>query len=125
MAEKRRALADLIAGGIWAIEHDGTMLVVDQWSFRCCAQKTELHGTHLVGWNVTHREGYTSSKVIAFDRSTGVVVTRSGRRVQLTGNPGASSDAEYVWRRWCSLNEVDDWTDQTRAILTHGLPNDR
>mgnify|MGYP005756056839 CR=1 FL=1 len=63
---------------------------------------------HLVGYAVLHREGRVSSPVVDFDPKTSMARTRSGRCYELVGASGTHADADYVWRRWLSLNSVDE-----------------
>lgn len=62
---------------------------------------------HLAVWSCRYREGRATSAVVAFDAAQLSAVTRSGRVYQLRCRPGLSSDAEYMWRRWCGFNDVD------------------
>jgi len=62
---------------------------------------------HLAGWSVGEREGRATNAVVEFDSKQLRAVTSSGRVYQLRGRPGLGGDAEYVWRRWCSINNVD------------------
>lgn len=73
---------------------------------------------HLAGWSCGDREGRATSAVLEFDEQQLRAVTSSGRVYQLRGRPGLGLDAEYVWRRWCGINEVDPaaCTDVSRAL---------
>lgn len=64
---------------------------------------------HCVGW--AEYEGRVSSAVLEFDRGSRVLLTRSGRRYHLHGQPGVDPDAEWVWGRWSLANQVARWTD--------------
>lgn len=63
---------------------------------------------HLVGYALQQREGRVSSPVIEFDPKTAMARTKSGRYYELVGASGTHVDADYVWRRWLSLNSVDE-----------------
>jgi len=70
---------------------------------------------HFVGWNITEREGRVSSKIVTFDPHNMTGVTNSGRIYKLLRKPGYNSDAEYVWRSWCRINNVDPATVKSVA----------
>ena len=61
---------------------------------------------HLSGYEINYSEGRASSKIASFDPKTARCVTSSGRVYQLHGEPGQDRDAEYVWHRWCAINDV-------------------
>lgn len=71
---------------------------------------------HFVGYNLTEGEGRVSSAIQQFDAETMQGITRSGRVYRLVGNPGHSSDAEYVWDRWCRINQAENEQDVTMEI---------
>jgi len=62
---------------------------------------------HLVGWSRLDREGRATSVVLEFDTQRLRAITRSGRVYELRGRTGIGLDAEYVWRSWCHINDVD------------------
>lgn len=115
-------LAIYLQGGVGAVAQDGQVLRVSSWSLRRPDADTEDFDVHVVGWNGTHGEGYTSSKLVSFDRETLQAVTTSGRSIQLVGRPGVNGDADYVWRRWCGIYNVTEWADVTEAVMANGLP---
>jgi hypothetical protein len=84
-----------------------------QWSV------LETHdGTrHFVGADERDLTGRVSSEVVTFDRLTLRGQTRSGRIYQLIGQPGWSSNAEYVWKCWRKVNSVTSYTDITKQLL--------
>ncbi len=66
---------------------------------------------HFNGYNATEMEGRVSSKIVEFNEETGDGFTQSGRKYRLYGSSQrGSSDAEYVWSRWCKINTVDPET---------------
>lgn len=67
---------------------------------------------HLVG-SIPGRDGRVSSAIQSFDPASRIAVTRSGRRYKLAGEPGFSTNAEYVWNAWAGLNGVTESRDVT------------
>lgn len=94
-------------------------VTLSQW----CILETDDGNRHFVGTDVLDMTGRVSSAVVAFDRVTLQGKTRSGRVYQLVGKEGWSSDAAYVWKRWCAVNEVKSFTDVT-AYLLNGANDD-
>ncbi|WP_333875759.1 hypothetical protein [Methylobacter sp.] len=83
-----------------------------RWSVRevlCCG--SEERTRHLVGYIPLLRSGRASTSIQAFDRERMRISTSSGRVYQLEGQPGITSDAEYVWKYWKSANEANDEID--------------
>lgn len=72
---------------------------------------------HFVGADTLDFTGRVSSAITTFDLSTLRGQTRSGRVYQLVGRDGWSLDAEYVWKRWCALNDVKSYSDVTSQLL--------
>ena len=72
---------------------------------------------HAVGWNVGEAEGRVSSAVERCDGNARRLVTHSGRVYQLEGPPGYDADAMYVWRCWCALLSVEDWSFATHEVI--------
>jgi hypothetical protein len=105
---------------IWQVspvaEHPEAELV--SW----CVFELENGDRHFCGYEPTFQEGRVCSRVESFDPQLQQGVTRSGRRYQLVGPPGANSDALYVWDRWCARNRVTGFTDvsdQVYSTFTH------
>lgn len=71
---------------------------------------------HLVGYNVTEREGRVSSPIVKFDPKGRCAVTRSGRIYELSGPSGYNADADYVWRRWMHIQGHEDYADVTAQV---------
>lgn len=67
---------------------------------------------HFVGWNLDG-EGRVSSKIVSFDPTTRIGITRSGRAYELVGDPGNDSDALYTWGAWKRFNNSESCTDVT------------
>ncbi|BEH39280.1 hypothetical protein GTC3P0254_13980 [Burkholderia pseudomallei] len=67
--------------------------------------------------------GRVSSPIVTFDPVTLQGTTQSGRVYELVGRKGWSLDGEYIWKRWCELNEVTSYTDVTERLLD-GADND-
>ena len=84
--------------------------------------QTELGEVHVVGYNVTEREGRVSSPILEFDVVTRTAITRSRRRYILCGEPGVDADASYTFAAWCRIMNVLRWSDVTTEILANGLP---
>ncbi|WP_196487831.1 hypothetical protein [Burkholderia anthina] len=72
---------------------------------------------HFVGADVLDSTGRVSSAITNFDRATLRGQTRSGRVYQLVGRHGWSLEAEYVWKRWCELNDVKSYSDVTLQLV--------
>lgn len=85
--------------------------------------RTELGEVHVVGYNLTEREGRVSSPILEFDVVTRTAITRSRRRYVLCGDPGEDADASYTFATWCRIMKVVRWSDVTKEILANGLPN--
>lgn len=87
------------------------------------AFEVPLHGIaqpwtrHLAGWSCEDRHGQVCSAVKSFDPVTSQCVTASGRVYRLSGRPGLSADASYVWRRWKRIAGVQDERDVTAHVL--------
>ncbi|MFC4345985.1 hypothetical protein [Cupriavidus numazuensis] len=69
-----------------------------------------------------------SSAIVSFDADEGVGTTVSGRRYILSGCPGFTDDAEYVWHLWKRVNGVTLAKDVTNeysppANAVHVAPN--
>jgi hypothetical protein len=71
---------------------------------------------HLVGYNITEREGRVSSPISEFDATRQRAVTHSGRVYQLKGPSGYDADADYVWKRWMRIQGHDDYVDVTVQV---------
>jgi hypothetical protein len=100
---------------IWNIasvnDEPGVSLI--QWSIL----ETDDGTRHFVGADQRDSTGRVSSQVVTFDRCTLRGQTQSGRVYQLIGQPGWSSNAEYVWTRWCEINEVKSFSDVTAHLV--------
>lgn len=86
-----------------------------RWTIREITKSDQLpiNTHHIVGYNSTEGEGRVSSAIESFDKETLVATTGSGRLYQLNTDPAINMDAEYVWQRWCQINDVQDWIDVT------------
>ncbi|WP_185642720.1 hypothetical protein [Burkholderia sp. Bp9140] len=80
---------------------------------------------HFVGADTLDFTGRVSSAITIFDPVTLRGQTRSGRVYQLVGKDGWSIDAEYVWKRWCDVNEVRSYSDVTSKLLAEADVDDR
>lgn len=72
---------------------------------------------HFVGADNRDLTGRVSSEVVTFDHLGLRGETRSGRIYQLIGEPGWSDNADYVWKRWCAINQVAAYVDVTKQLL--------
>jgi hypothetical protein len=72
---------------------------------------------HFVGLDERDLTGRVSSAIVAFDHETLRGKTLSGRVYQLVGSPGTSDNADYVWQRWCEVNEVRSFSDVSAQLL--------
>ncbi|RQV33554.1 hypothetical protein DF027_28605 [Burkholderia cenocepacia] len=79
--------------------------------------ETEDGARHFVGADERDHTGRVSSRIVAFDRHTLRGKTCSGRIYQLIGAAGWSSNADYVWQRWCEVNSVASHSDVTKQLL--------
>ena len=61
---------------------------------------------HFVGYNLTEREGRTSSAIVEFDPVTKRGVTESGRVYELVGDAGHNGDGIYTFNQWCRINKI-------------------
>jgi ATP-dependent Lon protease len=99
--------------GVASIEQEPEETIIF-WSVREAKfdQKSEL-SRHLVGYVPRKGMGRVSSAIQEFDRQSMTAKTRSGRIYHLSGSPGFSNDAEYVWLQWQSFNGVKEEIDVT------------
>ena len=81
-----------------------------RWSIREVQPRATRH---LVGYNLTEREGRVSSRITAYDEERRCVMTESGRVYELVGRPSHDSDAEYVWQVWLGRMGDVTWRDVT------------
>jgi hypothetical protein len=72
---------------------------------------------HFVGYNLTEREGRTSSSIVEFDPMTKRGVTESGRVYELVGSAGHNSDGIYTFNRWCEINGITEIVDVTEELM--------
>lgn len=72
---------------------------------------------HVVGLIPRNRHGRATSAIQHFDANRMTITTRSGRIYYLKDEPGHDPDAEYVWRSWCHINEVQSFVDVTRQYF--------
>jgi hypothetical protein len=79
--------------------------------------ETEDGSRHFVGMDLLDSSGRVSSPIVTFDRATLQGTTQTGRIYELVGRNGWSLNVEYVWKRWCELNEVMSYTDVTERLL--------
>lgn len=73
---------------------------------------------HFVGVDERDLSGRVSSAIVDFDCETLRGTTLSGRVYQLVGNPGWSDNADYVWERWCKVNNVTTYVEVTKQLLS-------
>jgi hypothetical protein len=100
---------------IWKIapiEREPEVLLL-QWRILETAAGTR----HFVGRNQRDYSGRVSSDVSEFDHTSLRGITCSGRIYQLVGPDGWSADSQYVWERWCEVNDVTSYTDVTALLL--------
>ncbi|WP_250481721.1 hypothetical protein [Caballeronia sp. NCTM5] len=72
---------------------------------------------HFVGVDMFESSGRVSSRIVTFNPVTMQGTTSTGRVYELVGGKGFSSDADYVWMRWCELNRVSSFTDVSERLL--------
>jgi hypothetical protein len=78
--------------------------------------QTDQGSRHLAGARADIFDGRVSTAIVSFDVSERVAVTQSGRIYQLSGPPGHSEDAQYVWERWCVANNITSYEDVTSSF---------
>jgi hypothetical protein len=83
--------------------------------------ETDEGSKHFVGSNRLDHTGCVSSAVSAFDPFALRGVTRSGRVYQLIGHSGWDRSAQYVWERWCKVNDVMSYVDVTEQLQLAGV----
>jgi hypothetical protein len=87
---------------------DTPAIDIGPWSiFELESQLWEGKSRHIVGYNMTEREGRVSSQIVSFDKDKKIATTESGRHYRLVGNEsGVSSDGSYVFNAWCRRNDA-------------------
>lgn len=100
---------------IWKIASvtDEPEVSLDSWRIL----ETKEGTRHFVGEDRRDRTGRVSSAIVAFDLQTLRGQTLSGRVYQLSGKTAASDNADYVWKAWCKVNEVQSYSDVTKELL--------
>jgi hypothetical protein len=97
---------------------------LDSWSIVKVVEANvgqESFEFHIVGRDINECNGAVSSKIAEFDPHRMQAKTQSGRIYQLVGIPGHDSDADYVLRNWCRINQVAT-VDATQEFLhSHGV----
>ena len=114
-----------ISGGVWtcASVAERPELVLTDWAvFELQLPGNPGRTRHFAGYNVTDREGRASSAIREFDPGTWRGVTDSGRVYGLRGQPGLTSDGQYVWHQWLSIHGVTDAVDVTNDLLAMMVP---
>lgn len=76
-----------------------------------------IESRHFVGALTDDGSGRVSSRIEQFDSISGRGLTMSGRVYELVGQPGLSSEGEYVWKAFCRINEVTAMRDVTAELL--------
>lgn len=89
------------------------VLKLTKWS----VFQTETGQRHFVGYNMTEGEGRVSSAIVEFDSASRRGRTSTGRIYELIGEPGFSSDAEYVKTGWLNINRVSEHFDVTEQYV--------
>lgn len=69
---------------------------------------------HFVGADAADRTGRVSSSIQELDAVALRGVTQSGRAYVLLGESRYDHEAEYVWNKWCRINNVATWVDVTK-----------
>ncbi|MNK09914.1 hypothetical protein D3C87_279150 [compost metagenome] len=86
---------------IWSIgpiSEQPSVSIVD-WSI-----KETNNGRYFVGTELPHHSGRVSTQIIEYDAEKKIGRTVSGRIYQLLGEPGYSSNGEYVWGAYMKVN---------------------
>ncbi|MGF6977608.1 hypothetical protein QFZ94_006058 [Paraburkholderia sp. JPY465] len=91
-----------------------------QWKILETAEGTR----HFAGQDVRDLTGRVSTEVLQFDPASRRGTTRSGRVYQLVGPHGWSDNAQYLWERFCAVNNVTSYVDVTKQMLEGGESDD-
>lgn len=115
---------------IWKIapiKEEPTVVLRDWCVYQAHGVYEEGASRHFVGTKSGEWSGRVSSRIEKFDAATLRGVTASGRVYQLVGPPGYSSDGEYVWDRYCSINKARNCSDVTEEVVSRapGPPRKR
>lgn len=98
--------------------------MLDSWSIvkvveaNVCQEQFEFH---IVGRDINECNGAVSSKIAEFYPQRMQGKTQSGRIYQLVGSPGHNSDADYVLRGWCRINQVTTVNATQEFLQSHGV----
>jgi hypothetical protein len=94
---------------IWATQRvsEEPIISLTRWS----VFQTETGERHFCGMN--GNEGRVTSALVSYDELTRTATTKSGRIIVLEGEPGWSSDADYVKSNWIRINRVTELVDVT------------
>lgn len=106
--------------GIWGVAsvEDDPEVLLNSWQVYCVTNDSSLdNSNHLVGYESRARQGRVSSAIKHFDPTTRTVITTSGRKYLLEGEPGFDSDANYVWGHWTHLNDIKVCTSATDTFV--------
>jgi hypothetical protein len=79
--------------------------------------QTEVGDCHLVGIRPETGTGRVSSPIVELDTKSLVGVTSTGRVYRLLWPTEWTSDARYVWERWCEMYQVSEWQDVTDELF--------
>lgn len=92
---------------------DTPAIDIGPWSiFELESPHWEGKSRHIVGYNMTEREGRVSSAIDSFDKDKKTITTSSGRLYRLVGDEsGVSSDGSYVFNSWCRRAEAFNLVD--------------
>lgn len=102
---------EAIEGGIWNTSPVEETPVIELKDWMVVEVTPPGTDRHFVGYNITEGEGRTSSKIVAFIKSTMIGTTASGRKYKLVGASGINGDALYTLTAWCRINSVESYKD--------------
>lgn len=101
---------DQMLGGIW---RTNAVAVEPEIELHLWKVLEADEARHFVGYSFNGQEGRVSSAIVKYNQAARRGTTRSGRVYKLVGPPGFHEDADYVWGRWSTLNDVRNVKDVT------------
>ncbi|WP_454826656.1 hypothetical protein [Paraburkholderia xenovorans] len=79
---------------------------------------------HFAGEDARDFTGRVSTPILKFDPALRRGTTQSGRVYQLVGPDGWSDNAQYLWERFCDVNDVTSYSDVTKDMFEGGTHDD-
>ncbi|CAB3739389.1 hypothetical protein LMG22037_06280 [Paraburkholderia phenoliruptrix] len=79
--------------------------------------ETQVGTRHFAGQDERDLTGRVSTPILEFDPALKRGTTQSGRVYQLVGPTGWSDNAQYLWKRFCTVNNVTTYWDVTKDMF--------